>query len=187
MLHDTPGELAQPYGVSDWKRDGTDPMPGRTMPSVAVVERDYPNLYASFTSIGPLLKELGNGGKGIGWNTRPRSRIPGRAERHGARRRRRRAAQTRDRHRRHRGDPEPRARNQRRSRREGLGSARQDDRPRPRAPRARRRRTRRSASATSSRSRARSSRRRPGRASRATRSATTPATPTCTSSSPGAR
>jgi nitrate reductase alpha subunit len=43
-----------------------------------------------------------------------------------------------------------------------------------------RRRTRRSASATWSRSRARSSRRRPGRGSRARRSATTPATPTCT-------
>ena len=42
MLHDTPGELAQPYGVSDWKRGGTDPVPGRTMPAVAVVERDYP-------------------------------------------------------------------------------------------------------------------------------------------------
>ena len=69
VLHDTPGELAQPYGVSDWMRDGTEPAPGKTMPSVAVVERDYPNLYARFTSIGPLLKELGNGGKGIAWNT----------------------------------------------------------------------------------------------------------------------
>jgi nitrate reductase / nitrite oxidoreductase, alpha subunit len=49
----------------------------------------------------------------------------------------------------------------------------------PISPRARRRR--RSASATSSRSRARSSPRRSGQASRARRSATTPATPTCTS------
>jgi nitrate reductase alpha subunit len=69
VLHDTPGELAQPYGVSDWKRDGTEALPGKTMPAVAVVERDYPNLYSRFTSIGPLLKKLGNGGKGIGWDT----------------------------------------------------------------------------------------------------------------------
>jgi nitrate reductase / nitrite oxidoreductase, alpha subunit len=69
MLHDTPGELSQPYGVEDWMRGETDPVPGKTMQSVTVVERDYPNLYARFTSIGPLLKDTGNGGKGIGWNT----------------------------------------------------------------------------------------------------------------------
>ena len=69
VLHDTAGELAQPYDVSDWKRDGIAPIPGRTMPSVTVVERDYPGLYAQFTSIGPLLEKTGNGGKGIGWNT----------------------------------------------------------------------------------------------------------------------
>ena len=69
-MHDTAGEMAQPYDVRDWKRGETDPMPGRTMPAVAVVERDYPNLHARFTSIGPLLEKLGNGGKGIGWDTK---------------------------------------------------------------------------------------------------------------------
>ena len=70
MLHDTPGELAQPYGVSDWKRDGTAPVPGRTMPSVTVVERDYPNLYAKLHRHRTVAGEAsGNGGKGIGWNT----------------------------------------------------------------------------------------------------------------------
>lgn len=69
ILHDTAGELAQPYDVKDWKAGETAPLPGRTMPSVAVVERDYPALYERFTSIGPLLEKLGNGGKGIGWNT----------------------------------------------------------------------------------------------------------------------
>jgi nitrate reductase alpha subunit len=39
------------------------------MPTVAVVERDYPNLYKKFTSVGTLLDTLGNGGKGISWNT----------------------------------------------------------------------------------------------------------------------
>jgi nitrate reductase alpha subunit len=69
ILHDTASELAQPFDVKDWKRGEIEAVPGRTMPNVAVVERDYPNLYARFTSIGPLLEKLGNGGKGIGWNT----------------------------------------------------------------------------------------------------------------------
>ena len=34
-----------------------------------MVERDYPNLYKRFTALGPLMDRLGNGGKGIGWNT----------------------------------------------------------------------------------------------------------------------
>jgi nitrate reductase alpha subunit len=35
----------------------------------AVVERDYPNVYKRFTALGPLMDKLGNGGKGIAWNT----------------------------------------------------------------------------------------------------------------------
>jgi len=69
ILHDTPGEIAQPFDVADWKKGEIDLIPGKTMPQVAVVERDYPNLYKQFTSLGPLLEKLGNGGKGIGWNT----------------------------------------------------------------------------------------------------------------------
>ncbi|MCD6673508.1 MAG: nitrate reductase subunit alpha, partial [Burkholderiaceae bacterium] len=69
-LHDTPGELAMPLDVRDWKKGECEPIPGRTMPSIAVVERDYPNLYRKFTSLGPLLDKLGNGGKGINWDTR---------------------------------------------------------------------------------------------------------------------
>src|SRR5579872_1620418 len=53
VLHDTAGELAQPYDVSDWRRDGITPIPGLTMPAVTVVERNYPELYAQFASIGP--------------------------------------------------------------------------------------------------------------------------------------
>ncbi len=68
-LHDTAGELAQPFDVRDWKKGETEPVPGKTMPAVVVVERDYPNLYKKFTSVGSLLDKLGNGGKGIAWNT----------------------------------------------------------------------------------------------------------------------
>jgi len=69
IQHDTPGELAQPLDVKDWHVGDVEPIPGKTMPMVAVVERDYPNLYKHFTSLGPLLEKLGNGGKGISWNT----------------------------------------------------------------------------------------------------------------------
>ncbi len=69
ILHDTPGEIAQPFDVKDWKRGEVEPIPGKTMPGVVVVERDYPNLYKRFTALGPLMEKLGNGGKGIAWDT----------------------------------------------------------------------------------------------------------------------
>ena len=69
ILHDTPGELAQATDVKEWKKGECEPIPGKTMPNLVEVERDYPNTYKKFTSIGPLLKKLGNGGKGINWNT----------------------------------------------------------------------------------------------------------------------
>ncbi|HXP74876.1 MAG TPA: nitrate reductase subunit alpha [Stellaceae bacterium] len=69
ILHDTPGELAQAMDVKDWKRGDCEPLPGKTMPSMTVVERDYPAVYKKFTSVGPLLDKLGNGGKGIVWKT----------------------------------------------------------------------------------------------------------------------
>ncbi|KZK77826.1 Respiratory nitrate reductase 1 alpha chain [Pseudovibrio sp. W64] len=69
ILHDTAGEIAQPFDVADWKKGDIDPQPGKTMPNVVVVERDYPNIYKRFTALGPLMSKLGNGGKGISWNT----------------------------------------------------------------------------------------------------------------------
>jgi nitrate reductase alpha subunit len=69
LMHDTPGELAQAIGVRDWKRAECDLVPGRTGPNLTVVERDYPNTYRRFTALGPLMSKVGNGGKGIAWNT----------------------------------------------------------------------------------------------------------------------
>jgi nitrate reductase alpha subunit len=69
LLHDTPTELAQPLEVKDWKKGECDLVPGKTAPQIVVVERDYPNVYRRFTALGPLMKKLGNGGKGISWNT----------------------------------------------------------------------------------------------------------------------
>lgn len=70
LMHDTPAELAQPFGVQDWKRGECELVPGKTAPNIAVVERDYPNVYKRFTALGPLMDKVGNGGKGISWNTR---------------------------------------------------------------------------------------------------------------------
>jgi len=69
LMHDTPAELAQPFEVKDWKRGECDLIPGKTAPSMQVVERDYPNVYKRFTALGPLMTKVGNGGKGISWNT----------------------------------------------------------------------------------------------------------------------
>ncbi|KFE36474.1 nitrate reductase subunit alpha [Thioclava atlantica] len=69
ILHDTAGELAQP-DVRDWKKGECDLIPGKTAPNYVAVERDYTALYDRFVALGPLLDKLGNGGKGIGWDTR---------------------------------------------------------------------------------------------------------------------
>ena len=69
LMHDSPAELAQALDVKEWKRGEVDLIPGKTAPQMAVVERDYPNVYKRFTALGPLMDKLGNGGKGIGWNT----------------------------------------------------------------------------------------------------------------------
>jgi len=69
LMHDTPGELGQAFEPKDWKLGECDLIPGKTAPSMTVVERDYNDIYRKFTSVGPLLDKLGNGGKGINWNT----------------------------------------------------------------------------------------------------------------------
>jgi len=69
IQHDTPLEIAQAIDVKDWKRGECEPIPGKTMPAVTVVERDYPNLYKQYTALGPLMENIGNGGKGMSWKT----------------------------------------------------------------------------------------------------------------------
>jgi nitrate reductase alpha subunit len=69
LMHDSPGELGQPLGVADWKRGECELIPGKTAPQIMLVERDYPNVYKRFTALGPLMAKVGNGGKGIAWNT----------------------------------------------------------------------------------------------------------------------
>ncbi|WP_136513088.1 nitrate reductase subunit alpha [Geomonas edaphica] len=61
LLHDTPGEIAQ-RTVKDWKLGECEPVPGKTMPNLAIVERDYVNLYNRYLSVGPEIGHLGSHG-----------------------------------------------------------------------------------------------------------------------------
>jgi nitrate reductase alpha subunit len=68
LQHDTPDEIAQPLGVvRDWKVGECDPVPGRTMPKLIVVERDYPHVAERWAALGPLLEGLGSQVKGASW------------------------------------------------------------------------------------------------------------------------
>jgi nitrate reductase alpha subunit len=68
LMHDSPGEIAQPE-VKDWRKGETEPIPGKTMPALSVVTRDYPNTYTMMTALGPLAVSPGVGSKGIMWTT----------------------------------------------------------------------------------------------------------------------
>ena len=68
LLHDTPDELAQPAGrVLDWKKGECEPIPGKTMPKLIVVERDYGAVAEKMTAIGPAVENVGIGAKGNNW------------------------------------------------------------------------------------------------------------------------
>lgn len=69
IQHDSAAEMGQPFDVRDWKKGQCELVPGKTAPHIMTVERDYPSTYARYTSLGPLMDKLGNGGKGISWNT----------------------------------------------------------------------------------------------------------------------
>ncbi|MEO6789865.1 MAG: nitrate reductase subunit alpha [Ornithinibacter sp.] len=66
LWQDTPESMATVHGrVLDWKTGECEPVPGKTMPVLAVVERDYPATFQKMTSIGPLLDTLGTATKGV--------------------------------------------------------------------------------------------------------------------------
>ena len=68
LQHDTADEIAQPMGkVLDWKRGDCEPVPGRTMPKLITVERDYAAVSDKMHAIGPLLETVGNQVKGAAW------------------------------------------------------------------------------------------------------------------------
>jgi nitrate reductase alpha subunit len=83
LRHDTPDEIAQPLGeVRDWRAGECEPVPGKTMPKLLVIERDYPNVAAKWKALGPLVEQLGTQVKGASWKADEEVREL--ASRHGA-------------------------------------------------------------------------------------------------------
>src|SRR5699024_9695519 len=71
IMHDSPGELAQPFDFGDWKKGECILEPGVTGPNIMAVERDYPATYERYTSVGPLLDgDDGASAHGLNWNMR---------------------------------------------------------------------------------------------------------------------
>ncbi|MBK5249750.1 MAG: nitrate reductase subunit alpha [Actinomycetales bacterium] len=66
LTHDTPDAMATPSGiVKDWKFGECEPIPGKTMPKLVVVERDYGAVAEKMRSLGPLMDTLGATTKGV--------------------------------------------------------------------------------------------------------------------------
>ena len=63
LAHDTPAEIAQPQ-IKDWLSGEVEAIPGKTMPGLKVVSRDYRNLYNQFISFGPAVRANGLGAHG---------------------------------------------------------------------------------------------------------------------------
>jgi nitrate reductase / nitrite oxidoreductase, alpha subunit len=68
IQHDSEGETAQPLGkVRDWSKGDCEPIPGKTMPNISVVKRDYKKIYEKQIGLGPNVKKNGFGTKGVKW------------------------------------------------------------------------------------------------------------------------
>ncbi|MGH9169548.1 MAG: nitrate reductase subunit alpha, partial [Acidimicrobiales bacterium] len=66
LNHDSPDECAQPGGRAlDWVAGECEPVPGKTMPRLVVVERDYPHLAECWRALGPLIDMAGATTKGV--------------------------------------------------------------------------------------------------------------------------
>ncbi len=63
ISHDSGGEITQP-SIRDWYKGECEAVPGKTMHSIAVVERDYTRLYDKFISLGDEIRKNGLGAHG---------------------------------------------------------------------------------------------------------------------------
>jgi nitrate reductase alpha subunit len=72
LLHDSPDAMATPHGaVRDWARTTEVPVPGRTMPRLTIVERDYGVIAEKMAALGPLMDRLGTTAKGVHTDVNP--------------------------------------------------------------------------------------------------------------------
>ena len=63
LAHDTAAEIAQSEPL-DWFRGECEAIPGKTMPGLSIVSRDYRNVYKQFISFGPEARKNGLGAHG---------------------------------------------------------------------------------------------------------------------------
>jgi nitrate reductase alpha subunit len=63
LAHDTPAEIAR-TDLKDWAKGETEAIPGKTMPALRVVSRDYRAVYRNFVAFGPLARANGLGAHG---------------------------------------------------------------------------------------------------------------------------
>jgi len=72
LLHDSPEAMATVHGrVRDWKDGDVEPIPGRTMPKLVAVERDYATVGQKMKALGPLMEKLGTTTKAITYEVTP--------------------------------------------------------------------------------------------------------------------
>lgn len=58
LMHDTIAEIAQPK-IKDWAKGECEAIPGKTMPHMKMVVRDYTKIYSQFISLGPNFRKNG--------------------------------------------------------------------------------------------------------------------------------
>lgn len=69
LAHDSIQEIAQPYGeVKDWKNGEVEAIPGKTMPAMTIVERDFTQVYDKYVTLGPLLSTGKVGAHGVNFS-----------------------------------------------------------------------------------------------------------------------
>ncbi|MBX7259665.1 MAG: molybdopterin-dependent oxidoreductase, partial [Candidatus Hydrogenedentes bacterium] len=66
LAHDTAAEVAQPT-IKDWAHGECEPIPGKTMPNLTIVERDYTKVYEKYISLGRNFRDKGIGMHGTNY------------------------------------------------------------------------------------------------------------------------
>ena len=67
LSHDTADEITQPK-LQDWTKGECEPIPGKTMHKMKLVERDYTQIYNKYIALGPNISKNGLGAHGNHYN-----------------------------------------------------------------------------------------------------------------------
>ncbi|RNF41177.1 nitrate reductase subunit alpha [Planococcus salinus] len=69
LAHDTVSEISQPMGlVKDWTKGEIEAVPGKTMPNISIVERDYTKIHDKYITLGPNLQIGKTGAHGVSFS-----------------------------------------------------------------------------------------------------------------------